>query len=112
MPFYSFSILIRDLEPFMPEEKRERDRVGQWIHFLVNPLNDVQQLEFREKRNIYLFMICLGLMSGNVSEFMAISRKMHLRVDKPKKSKYSKVRGMKGNMAPPKASIANEQGKL
>lgn len=94
----------------MPEDKKERDRIGQWIHFLVNPLNEAQQLEFREKRNLYLFMICMGLLSGNVVEFMNLSRKKHLRIDKSKKSKFSKVRGMKGSMAPPKPSIANEQG--
>lgn len=104
--------MIRDLQPFMPEEKKERDRISQWIHFLVNPLNEAQLLEFREKRNLYLFMICTALLSGNVIEFMNLSRKRHLKADKPKNSKFNKVRGMKGNLAPPLPSIANEQGKL
>lgn len=96
----------------MPEERKERDRIGQWIHFLVNPLNEVQELVYREKRNLYLFMICMGLLSGNVIEFMNLSRKKHLKVDKPKKSKFNTVRGMKGSMAQPKPSIANEQGEI
>jgi hypothetical protein len=94
----------------MPEDRKERDRIGQFIHFLVNPLNEAQQLEFREKRNLYLFVICAGLLSGNIIEFMNLSKRKHLRVDKPKKSKFVKVRGMKGSMAPPKPTIANEHG--
>lgn len=94
----------------MPEERKEHDRLGQFIHFLVNPLNETQQLEFREKRNIYLFLICAGLLSGNVVEFMNFSKRKHLRVDRPKKSKFAKVRGMKGRMAPAKPTISNEHG--
>lgn len=82
------------------------------IFNLVNPLNEAQHLEFREKRNLYLFMICTALLSGNVIEFMNLSRKKHLTVDKKKISKYSKVRGMKGSGAPQAPPIANDQGKL
>lgn len=78
----------------------------------MNPLNEAQQLEFREKRNLYLFMICTALLSGNVIEFMNLSRKKHLMTDRKKVSKFTKVRGLKGPGAPSAPPIANEQGKF
>jgi hypothetical protein len=94
----------------MPEEGREKERLGQWIHFLVNPLNEAQQLEFREKRNLYLFLICSGLLSGNVGEFMSISRKKHLKKDATFTSKFAKVKGMRGQAPLTEKTISNEDG--
>lgn len=93
----------------MPEDGREKERIGQWIHFLVNPLNEAQQLDFREKRNHYLFLICSGLLTGNVEEFMTLSRRKHLHKDKASKSKFKNVRGMKGPIQQQK-TISNDQG--
>lgn len=96
----------------MPDEGREKERLGQWIHLLVNPLNEAQQLELREKRNKYLFLICSGLLCGNVSEFMNISRKNHLNKDKTFTSKFAKVKGMKGSAIQQDKTIANKEGNL
>jgi Domain of unknown function (DUF4485) len=95
---------------FMPQDPQQREKLAKWIHMLVNPLNTAQPIELREKRNLYLFIISWGLMTGTVTEFMNIARIQHLKVDKPKKSKFHRVAGMKGQMAPDKPPIADEHG--
>lgn len=93
----------------MPEEGKERKKIVQWIHFLVNPMNETQQLEFREKRNLYLFLICSSLLSDNVEEFLKIVRNKHLEKDQLFTSKFAKVKGMKLGVQEQK-TIANAEG--
>lgn len=96
----------------LPMAEDERAKIAKWIHFLVNPLNSAQPLELREKRNQYLFIICCGLLTGNVNSFLKIAKTKHLKSDKPKKSKFTKVAGttIGGKMAPQKAMIADDHG--
>lgn len=90
---YHFSILVRDLEPFMPENQQQREQLMRWIHLLVDPLTSAQDIESRAKRNRYLFMICSSLMTGNVLEFMRIVGGKHLKADA--KRRPVRVAGMK-----------------
>ncbi|KAG5677881.1 hypothetical protein PVAND_007598 [Polypedilum vanderplanki] len=102
--------LVRQM--LLPMSDDERTKIAKWIHFLVNPLNSAQPLELREKRNQYLFIICCGLLTGNINSFLKIARAKHLKVDKMKKSKNVKVAGTQiGVNAPPQKSvIADEHG--
>lgn len=65
---FILSILIRDLEPKLPENQEQREKLMRWIHLLVDPLTSAQDAELRVKRNRYLFMICSALMYGNESD--------------------------------------------
>lgn len=57
--------MIRDLEPKLPTNQEEREKLMRWIHLLVDPLTSTQNLELRVIRNRYLYMICVALMFGN-----------------------------------------------
>ncbi|KAL7046305.1 hypothetical protein ACKWTF_002537 [Chironomus riparius] len=108
--YNKYCILIRELVDVLPEDSKHKPKIAKWVHLLVNPLNAAQSLEIREKRNQYLFIICCGLLTGNSSSFLKLAKAKHLKVDQSKKSKYVKVAGMKGQIAPMKPTIADEHG--
>lgn len=100
------SILIRDLEPFIPENQQQREKLMRWIHLLVDPLTSAHDIEFRVKRNRYLFMICTSLMTGSYLEFMKQVGGKHIKADAKKKP--VKVAGMATAQKP--EPIADAQG--
>ena len=77
--------MIRDLEPSIPENQQQREKLMRWIHLLVDPLTSTQDIEFRQKRNRYLFMICASLMTGSHIDFIKIIGGKHIKFDAKKK---------------------------
>lgn len=104
--FSPSSVLLRDLEPRMPEEEEPRAMLMQWIHLLVDPLTSANDLAMRTKRNRYLFMICESLMTGTCKDFLKLIGGKHLKADG--KRKQVRVAGMKSHFEPEKHS--NEHG--
>lgn len=100
------SILLRDLEPSMPENQHQREKLMRWIHLLVDPLTSTQDIEFRQKRNRYLFMICASLMTGSQMDFIKIIGGKHIKFDA--KRKPVKVAGISTPQRP--ESISDAQG--
>lgn len=90
----------------MPENQQQREKLMRWIHLLVDPLTSLQEIEFRQKRNRYLFMICTSLMTGNQLDFMKIAGGKHLKFDA--KRKPIKVAGIPTPEKP--EPIADAQG--
>jgi Domain of unknown function (DUF4485) len=68
----------------MPENDDQRNKLMQWVHFLVNPFTSMAT-EHLAKRNRYLFMICTSLLTGNCLDFMKIVGSHHIKADKKKK---------------------------
>lgn len=98
--------MIRELEPFMPENQQQREKLTRWIHLLVDPMTSAQDIQLRVKRNRFLFMICASLMSGNHLEFMKIVGGKHIKEDSKKMPR--KVAGLTTPQMP--EAIADAQG--
>lgn len=93
----------------------DRKKLERWIHLLVNPIGSSTAVPTaaagpdlnRIKRNLYLFMLCTGLMTGTYKSFLSVSRKAHDMKQK-KFHPTTRVRGL--GAAPSNASIIDELG--
>lgn len=97
----------------------DRKKLERWIHLLVNPIGSSAAVPAaaaataaapdpnRVKRNLYLFMLCTGLMTGTYKSFLSVSRKAH----DMKQKKFHPTRRVRGlGAAPSNASIIDELG--